>query len=283
MDIRVVTVPEEMQRIAEAARKAGKSVGVVPTMGALHDGHLSLIRRCRADNDLTIMTLFVNPIQFDRKDDLARYPRDFDRDRDLAAAAGADAIYAPTPEAMYPHAYSTYVTVEGLADRWEGAARPGHFRGVATVCTKLFVACRPHRAYFGQKDYQQSLVIRRLVADLNLGLEVVVLPTVREADGLALSSRNVLLKPDERRQALILSQALFAAQAAVAVGERDAQKLRADVEARIRSAPMAVIDYVAVTDPDTLEPITRIVERAVALVAARFGSVRLIDNVFLGR
>lgn len=282
MDIRIVTDPEEMRRIADAARQGGETVGVVPTMGALHDGHLSLIRRCRADNDLTIMTLFVNPIQFDRKDDLARYPRDFDRDRDLAAAEGAAVIYAPTPEAMYPPAYSTYVTVEGLTDRWEGAARPGHFRGVATVCTKLFAACRPHRAYFGQKDYQQSLVIRRLVTDLDLGLEVVVLPTVREPDGLALSSRNVLLKADERRQALVLSQALFAAQAAVTAGERDAKKLRDDIEARVRTAPMAIVEYVAVTDPDTLEPIGRITGRAVALVAARFGSVRLIDNVLLG-
>jgi pantoate--beta-alanine ligase len=282
MDIHIIAEPDEMQRFAEAARRAGKSVGVVPTMGALHEGHLSLIRRCRADNDLAIMTLFVNPIQFDRKEDLARYPRDLDRDRGLAAAAGADVIFAPTPEAMYPQGYATYVTVEGLTDRWEGTTRPGHFRGVATVCTKLFAACRPHRAYFGQKDYQQSLVIRRLVADLNLGLDVVVMPTVREADGLALSSRNVLLGPEERRQALVLSQALFAAQAAVAAGERDAQRLRHDTEARIRTAPVAVVEYVAVTDPETLEPIAQIVERAVALVAVRFGPVRLIDNVLLG-
>jgi pantoate--beta-alanine ligase len=282
MDIHIIAEPDEMQRFAEAARRAGKSVGVVPTMGALHEGHLSLIRRCRAENDLAIMTLFVNPIQFDRKEDLARYPRDRDRDRGLAAAAGADVIFAPTPEAMYPQGYATYVTVEGLTDRWEGTTRPGHFRGVATVCTKLFAACRPHRAYFGQKDYQQSLVIRRLVADLDLGLDIVVMPTVREPDGLALSSRNVLLGPDERRQALVLSQALFAAQASVAAGERDAQTLRHDIEARVRTAPVAVVEYVAVTDPDTLEPIACIAERAVALVAARFGPVRLIDNVLLG-
>jgi pantoate--beta-alanine ligase len=278
----IITEPGRMQRFADTARQTGKSIGLVPTMGALHDGHLSLIRRCRADNDLAVMTLFVNPIQFDRKDDLARYPRDLDRDRDLAAAAGADIIFAPASEAMYPQGYATYVTIEGLADRWEGATRPGHFRGVATVCTKLFAACRPHRAYFGQKDFQQSLVVRRLVADLNLGLDIVVLPTVRETDGLALSSRNVLLKPEERRQALVLSQALFAAQAAVTGGERDAKKLRDDLEARIRTAPLAVVDYVAVADPDTLEPLARVVERAVALVAARFGSVRLIDNILLG-
>jgi pantoate--beta-alanine ligase len=250
-------------------------------MGALHEGHLSLIRRCRADNDVAVMTLFVNPKQFDRQDDLARYPRDFDRDADLARAAGADAIFHPAADEMYPCGYATYVTVEGLTNRWEGATRPGHFRGVATVCAKLFAVCRPHRAYFGQKDYQQSLVIRRLVADLNLGFEVVVLPTVREADGLALSSRNVLLSPEARRQALVLSQALFAVQAAVAAGERDAEKLRGDIEARIRGVPLAVVDYVAVCDPDTLEPLTRISERAVALVAARFGAVRLIDNIWL--
>lgn len=270
-----------MQHLAEEARRAGKSIGLVPTMGALHEGHLSLIRRCRAENDRVVMTLFVNPIQFDRKDDLARYPRDLDRDADLAKAAGADTIFGPAADAMYPQGYATYVAVEGLTDRWEGAARPGHFRGVATVCAKLFAACRPHRAYFGQKDYQQSLVIRRLVADLNLGIEIVVLPTVREADGLALSSRNVLLNAEERRQAVVLSESLFAAQAAFKSGERDADRLRAEIEARIRTAPLAVVDYVAVCDPDTLEPLRRISRRAVALVAVRVGAIRLIDNVLL--
>ena len=270
-----------MQQLAEETRRAGRSIGVVPTMGALHAGHLSLLRRCRAENELAVMTLFVNPLQFDRKDDLARYPRDQDRDARLAREAGVDVIYAPTAEAMYPAGHATYVTVEGLTDRWEGATRPGHFRGVATVCTKLFTACRPHRAYFGQKDYQQTLVIRRLVADLDLGLELVVLPTVREADGLALSSRNALLTPEARRQAVTISRALMAAQAAVQGGERDAEQLRAAIEAQIRTAPMAEIDYVAVCDPDTLEPLTRIAQRAVALVAARFGPIRLIDNILL--
>lgn len=270
-----------MQQYAEEQRRAGRSVGLVPTMGALHEGHLSLIRRCRADNDVAVMTLFVNPMQFDRKDDLARYPRTLDRDADLASAAGADAIFHPAVEEMYPRGYATHVTVEGLTDRWEGATRPGHFRGVATVCTKLFAACRPHRAYFGQKDYQQSLVIRRLVTDLNLGFEVVISPTVREADGLALSSRNVLLGPEERRQAVILSQALGAAQAAVKAGERDAEKLRGEIEAQIRGVPLAAVDYVAVCDPDSLDPLTQIAGPAVALVAVRFGAVRLIDNVRL--
>lgn len=279
--MQIIRETKAMQQYVEEQRRAGRSVGLVPTMGALHEGHLSLIRRCRADNEVAVMTLFVNPMQFDRQDDLARYPRNLDRDADLASAAGADAIYHPAAEEMYPKGYATYVTVEGLADRWEGATRPGHFRGVATVCTKLFAACRPHRAYFGQKDYQQSLVIRRLVADLNLGFEIVVLPTVREADGLALSSRNVLLGPEQRRQAVILSQALAAAQAAVKAGERDAEKLRGDIEARIRSAPLAAVDYVAVCDPDTLEPLLRLPGRAVALVAVRFGAVRLIDNVWL--
>jgi pantoate--beta-alanine ligase len=281
MGVQIIPETAEMQRLAEQTRQAGRSIGLVPTMGALHEGHLSLIRRCRAENDLAVMTLFVNPLQFDRQDDLARYPRDLDRDREQARAAGADVIFAPRAEDMYPQGYATYVTVEGLTSRWEGATRPGHFRGVATVCTKLFTACRPHRAYFGQKDFQQSLVIRRLVADLNLGFEIVVLPTVREPDGLALSSRNVLLKPDERRQAAILSQALFAAQAAVKRGERDGEKLRADIESQTQTVPLAVVDYVAVCDPETLEPLTRIAGRAVALVAVRFGSTRLIDNVLL--
>jgi pantoate--beta-alanine ligase len=279
--MQIIRETKAMQQYAEEQRRAGRSVGLVPTMGALHEGHLSLIRRCRADNDVAVMTLFVNPVQFDRKDDLARYPRNLDRDADLASAAGADAIFHPAVEEMYPRGYATYVTVEGLTDRWEGAARPGHFRGVATVCAKLFAACRPHRAYFGQKDYQQSLVIRRLVADLNLGLEIVVLPTVREADGLALSSRNALLGPEERRQAVVLSRALGAARAAVKAGERDAEKLRGEIEARIRAVPLAAVDYVAVCDPDTLDPLTQLSGPAVALVAVRFGAVRLIDNVRL--
>jgi len=279
--MQIIAEPRRMQQLAEETRRAGRSIGVVPTMGALHAGHLSLLRRCRAESDLAVMTLFVNPLQFDRKDDLARYPRDQDRDARLAREAGVDVIYTPTPEAMYPAGYATYVTVEGLADRWEGATRPGHFRGVATVCTKLFTACRPHRAYFGQKDYQQTLVMRRLVTDLDLGLELVVLPTVREADGLALSSRNVLLTPEARWQAVTISRALTAAQAAVKGGERDAERLRATIEAQIRTAPLAEIEYVAVCDPDTLASLTRLAPRGVALVAARFGPVRLIDNILL--
>jgi pantoate--beta-alanine ligase len=279
--MQIIAEPRRMQQLAEETRRAGRSIGVVPTMGALHAGHLSLLRRCRAESDLAVMTLFVNPLQFDRKDDLARYPRDQDRDARLAREAGVDVIYTPTPEAMYPAGYATYVTVEGLADRWEGATRPGHFRGVATVCTKLFTACRPHRAYFGQKDYQQTLVMRRLVTDLDLGLELVVLPTVREADGLALSSRNVLLTPEARRQAVTISRALTAAQAAVKGGERDAERLRATIEAQIRTAPLAEIEYVAVCDPDTLVSLTRLAPRGVALAAARFGPVRLIDNILL--
>jgi pantoate--beta-alanine ligase len=281
--MRIIAEPDQVQRMAEEARRAGRRVGVVPTMGALHEGHLSLVRRCREENDLVIMTLFVNPIQFDRPDDLARYPRDPERDTRLAREAGADLIFAPSPDQMYPAGFATSVTVEGISALWEGATRAGHFRGVATVCTKLFAVCRPHRAYFGQKDYQQSLVIRRLVADLNLGFEVVVCPTLREADGLAMSSRNVLLDPEARRQAAILSRALRTAQAAVQAGERDAAGLRDRMEAEIRTAPLARPDYVAVCDPDTLEPLVTLPARAVALLAVRFGPVRLIDNLLLDR
>jgi pantoate--beta-alanine ligase len=279
--MQIIPEPERVQQIAEEARRAGRTVGVVPTMGALHAGHLALLGRCRAENDLAIMTLFVNPMQFDRKDDLARYPRDLTRDARLAREAGVDLVFAPTPELMYPAGFATSVTVEGLTDRWEGATRPGHFRGVATVCTKLFTVCRPHRAYFGQKDYQQSLVIRRLVADLNLGFEIVVCPTVRETDGLARSSRNVLLDPESRRQAVVLSRSLFAAEAAVKAGERDAARLRDALEAQIRTAPLAQPDYVAVCHPETLEPLATIADRAVVLLAVRFGPVRLIDNMIL--
>ena len=273
----------QMQRVAEDIRLKGQSIGLVPTMGALHEGHLSLIRRCRAENDVVIMSLFVNPAQFHRRDDLERYPRDLEGDSRMAGAAGADIIFAPSVAGMYPDGYLTYVAVERLTERWEGASRPGHFRGVSTVCTKLFTICRPHRAYFGQKDYQQSLVIQRLVADLNLGLDIVVLPTVREADGLALSSRNVLLGPEERRQARVLSQALLRAKEAVRSGERDAGLIAAGIRAHIRSAPLAVVDYVGVCDPETLDPLHQITGKAVAVVAASFGSTRLIDNMILER
>jgi len=279
--MKIIQDPGEMQRLVEEYRHAGKSLGLVPTMGALHEGHLSLIRRCRAENDVEIMSLFVNPAQFNRRDDLDRYPRDLEGDSRMAQAAGVDIIFAPTVAGMYPKGYMTYVTVEQLTERWEGASRPGHFRGVATVCAKLFTICRPHRAYFGQKDYQQSLVVRRMVADLNLDLEIVVLLTVREPDGLALSSRNVLLGPEERRQATVLSQALFHAQDAVRAGERDAGLLAAAIEAHIRSAPLAVLDYVGVCDPETLEPLSGITGKAVAVVAASFGPIRLIDNAIL--
>ena len=277
----IVTTAAAMQRISEAARCAGRRVGCVPTMGALHAGHLSLLARCRADTELVIMTLFVNPMQFDRPDDLARYPRVLEQDATLAQQAGVDVIYAPSIDTMYPPEFATHVTVEWLTTRWEGAARTGHFRGVATVCTKLFTACRPHRAYFGQKDYQQTLVVRRLVADLDLGLDIVVLPTVREADGLALSSRNVHLSPEERREAAVLSQALSAAAASVRAGERQAERIRSGLEARIRTAPLARIEYAAVCDAETLEPLSTLDDRAIALVAARFGVTRLIDNAFL--
>lgn len=277
----IIQSPVEMQRVAEDYRRKGKSIGLVPTMGALHEGHLSLIRRCRAEDDLTLMSLFVNPTQFNSQADLDRYPRDLDADARRARAEGVDIIFAPTVEGIYPVGYATYIDVERLTDRWEGACRPGHFRGVATVCTKLFTICRPHKAYFGQKDYQQSLVVQRLVADLNLGLEIVVLPTVREPDGLAMSSRNVLLSPEERRQATVLFRALFRAQAAVRAGEGDARRLGAAIEQEIRSTPLAVLDYVGVCDAETLEPLEQITGNAVAVVAARFGTTRLIDNVLL--
>jgi len=277
----IIQSPTEMQRRSEDSRRQGKSIGLVPTMGALHEGHLTLIRRCRAGHDLVIMSLFVNPTQFNSKADLDRYPRDLDADARMARAAGVDIIFAPTVEGIYPEGYVTTVNVDRLTEGWEGAFRPGHFRGVATVCTKLFTICRPHKAYFGQKDYQQSLVVRRLVADLNLGLEIVVVPTVRESDGLAMSSRNVLLSPEERQQATVLSRALLHAQAAVRAGERDAKRLGGSIEEEIRSAPLAILDYIGVCDPETLEPLEQIMGKAVAVVSARFGTTRLIDNVLL--
>lgn len=275
----VIRDPRVIQARCRAHREAGRRVGLVPTMGALHEGHLSLLRRCRAESDLAVMSLFVNPTQFDRKDDLDAYPRDLDRDLAKAAECGTDLILAPPAEAMYPAGFSTFVTPGPPADRMEGASRPGHFRGVATVVTKLFHLVQPHRAYFGAKDYQQSVVVRRMVADLAMDLEIVVCPTVRDVDGLALSSRNASLSPDERRAAPILYRALRMAEDSLKKGERQAGVLAAGMRALIDSEPLARLDYIEVCHPETLEPVTRVEGPVVICLAARIGRVRLLDNL----
>jgi pantoate--beta-alanine ligase len=254
-------------------RREGKSIGLVPTMGALHAGHLSLVEAARRENDLVVASVFVNPIQFGPNEDLARYPRDWDRDLSLLNEAEVDAVYRPSVEAMYPPDASTRVHLDGLAEPLEGAARPGHFEGVATVVTKLFGAVEPDRAYFGQKDAQQVAVVKRLVRDLDLGVDIRVGPTVRERDGLALSSRNVYLTSEERKAAASLSAALRQATAAYAEGERDAERLRGILHARLGAEPLVRIDYAEVVDPATFRK-----PGSLAVIAARIGETRLIDN-----
>lgn len=279
--MQVIERPKAMQESSEKLRRKGKIIGLVPTMGALHEGHLSLLRRCRIENDLSIMSLFVNPAQFDRKDDLAAYPRDWEGDLKKAEEVGVDYVYAPTAEMMYPEGYQTSVEVDALTRRWEGASRPGHFRGVATVVAKLFTIVKPHRAYFGQKDYQQALVVQRMVQDLNLDLEVIVLPIIREEDGLAFSSRNWNLNPEERRAAPVLFKALQDAEKRVRAGEQRTEAILERMRGIIEAEPLAKIDYIACCHPMTLEPVERIAGSVVFLLAVWIGRTRLIDNALV--
>jgi len=276
----VTTVAEVRERVA-AARRAGLGVGLVPTMGAFHEGHLSLIRRARADGGLVVVSLFVNPTQFGKGEDFERYPRDGERDRSLASEAGADVLFVPEVAEVYPYGFATYVQVEGLSEILEGAVRPGHFRGVATVVNKLFQMVGPDRAYFGLKDFQQLRVVERMTRDLNMPVAIVPMPIVREPDGLALSSRNVYLSAQERRAAPALERALREAEQSVAAGERNPAALADRAAAAIRAEPLAQLDYAVVVDADTLAPITRLDRPGVLLLAARFGRTRLIDNVVL--
>lgn len=279
--IETVRAVSELRGALLPLRRAGRTIGLVPTMGALHAGHLSLIERARADCDVVVVSLFVNPSQFDERSDLERYPRDEDRDRELAARAGADILFAPGAEQVYPPGFATSVEVFGLTDRLEGAVRgASHFRGVSTVVTKLLNMVGPDVAYFGQKDAQQAIVIRRLVADLDLPVRIETCATVREADGLAMSSRNARLSSDERSRAVALFRGLSAAAALSAEGERSGAVLLTGA----RDA-MAAFDvepeYLALVDPATLEPIERLQRPGLLAVAARVGETRLIDNLIL--
>ncbi|HET7421439.1 MAG TPA: pantoate--beta-alanine ligase [Candidatus Dormibacteraeota bacterium] len=254
-------------------RAAGKSIGLVPTMGALHAGHLSLVDAARRENDVVVVSVFVNPIQFGAGEDLDRYPRDWARDERLLDEAEVETVYRPSAEAMYPPGSSTRVRVGEVAEPLEGAARPGHFEGVATVVTKLFAAVEPDRAYFGQKDAQQVAVVKRLARDLDLGVEVRVEPTVREPDGLALSSRNAYLGPEERKAAAALSASLRETSAAYAAGERDLERLGGILRARLKAEPLVQVDYAELVDPATFRK-----PGTLAVLAARVGKTRLIDN-----
>jgi pantoate--beta-alanine ligase len=271
----------DLRATLDADRRDGFTIGLVPTMGALHEGHLSLIGRARAQCDVVVVSLFVNPAQFNERSDLDRYPRQARRDADLAAEAGADVLFAPSVEEVYPPGFATAVEVLGITDRLEGATRgAAHFRGVTTVLTKLLCMALPDVAYFGQKDAQQVVVIRRLVVDLNLPVRVEACPTVREPDGLAMSSRNALLSPEERSRALALPAALQAARDRVAGGERSAAALLD--AAREAMHPFGISpEYVALVDPDTLEPVETLAREALLAIAARVGETRLIDNAIL--
>ncbi len=266
-------------RAHRLAWPGGAEVGFVPTMGALHEGHLALVRAARARHPRVVASIFVNPLQFGPSEDLASYPRDLPRDLRLLELAGVDVVLAPAPEAMYPPGFVTSVTLSGpLVERLEGARRPGHFNGVATVITKLFALVLPTHAYFGQKDAQQVAVIRRVLTDLSLPVRLVVHPIVRDADGLALSSRNVYLSPDERRAALVLKRALEAGQAVAMGGAGDVDAARAAMRATIASEPLAVLDYADVVDPATFEPLETLRPPPKLAVLARVGQPRLLDN-----
>jgi pantoate--beta-alanine ligase len=270
----------QLRRAIGQAKAKGQRIGFVPTMGFLHEGHLSLMRRARAENQIVVASVFVNPAQFAPHEDLDTYPRDADRDAALMRAEGVDIAFFPTPAAIYPHGYATYVTVEGsLPQGLCGRSRPVFFRGVATVVAKLFNLVTPDRAYFGQKDAQQAAVVKQMVRDLDFDLEVVVCPIVRESDGLAMSSRNAYLTPGQRADAPALHLALRAAESQIAGGERAALVIKTGIETRIQAFSEAVIDYVEVVDADTMEAVDTIAGNVLIAVAVTFGQTRLIDNI----
>ena len=272
---------EWMKQVARQARAEGRLVGLVPTMGALHEGHLSLVRAARQQCNPVVVSIFVNPTQFGPKEDLDKYPRQLDADREMLEKLGVDYLFAPTATEIYPAGFRTYVNVEGMSGVLEGRSRPGHFRGVTTVVLKLFEIVQPHFAYFGRKDAQQTRILRQMAADLNLDADLVVCPIVREADGLAMSSRNAYLKPEERRAATALHRALRAGEKEIAAGESDALHLVAAMRKVLDAEPLASVDYVEIVDADTLEPVTRLRRACLVLLAVFVGTTRLIDNMLV--
>ncbi|MBK7934963.1 MAG: pantoate--beta-alanine ligase [Acidobacteria bacterium] len=280
----IINRRQRMFSISRKLRREAKTVGFVPTMGALHEGHLTLVKEARAANDVVIVSIFVNPTQFNDKSDLAKYPRDLTADAAILAEYEVDYIFAPEPHEIYGDGFATYVNVEGLTNTLEGESRPGNFRGVATVVTILFNTVRPDRAYFGQKDAQQVAVIKRLTTDLGFETEIVVVPTVREESGLAMSSRNERLSAEDRKKAAVIIDSLREAKLAFKKGERNAVHLTEMVKDRIAAEPAAELDYVAVVDRDSLQSVDRIGdEETLIAIAVRIGGVRLIDNVILNR
>lgn len=279
--MKIVDNISRMSTLSKMLKKEGKVIGFVPTMGYLHDGHLSLVRTAKKHTDVVVMSIFVNPLQFGPGEDFEKYPRDFKHDEEVAGSAGADILFYPASKDIYPEGYSTYVNVEGLTDGLCGASRPGHFRGVATIVAKLFGIVRPDVAYFGQKDAQQAIVIKKMVEDLNMGIEIKMVPIVREKDGLAMSSRNVYLSESERRDAVVLYQSLKKAESLVEQGERDSKKIIKAMESMIKEKSSARIDYISVVNTKNLKDMNKISGEVLIALAAFVGKTRLIDNVIL--
>jgi pantoate--beta-alanine ligase len=277
----IISFSPQMTATSRDVQREGKRVGFVPTMGALHEGHLSLVRVARAQCEVVVVSIFVNPTQFGPNEDLAKYPRTFDQDKAMLEREGVDCIFYPSVEEMYPPGATTWVTVEGLSEKLDGRSRPGHFRGVTTVVSKLFNIVQPQAAFFGQKDAAQVAIIRKMVRDLNFSVQIVVCPIVRESDGLAMSSRNAYLNPQERKQALVLSRSLRHVQSLIERGERSADKLIAAGRQAIAEEPGVRPDYFEVVDPDTLDPVKEVANGALVAVAGYVGKTRLIDNLLL--
>jgi pantoate--beta-alanine ligase len=277
----IVHTIQWMKELAKDALVNERSLGLVPTMGALHEGHFSLVREAKRKCSPVVVSIFVNPKQFGPSEDLKKYPRTFEADRDALASLGVDVLFAPTPEEMYPAGFSTSVSVKGLSDRWEGRARPGHFDGVATVVLKLFEIVQPRVAFFGRKDAQQARLVRQMVHDLNLSTEIELCPIVREPDGLALSSRNVYLSSDDRRAALAISRALAACRKSISSGERDVTRLLAPMRGILETEPRLTVDYAEIVDADSFEPVRVIRGNCYALIAAKVGATRLVDNAYI--
>jgi len=277
--MQVINTIAEMRKLR---RQLSEPVGFVPTMGYFHEGHLSLVRQARKENPTVVVSIFVNPTQFGPGEDFQDYPRDLNHDLELLEREKVDIVFVPSEEEMYPRDFNSWVDVEKVTERLEGASRSGHFRGVATICAKLFNIIQPTRAYFGQKDAQQAIVIKKMVADLNMNLEIVVVPTVRESNGLAMSSRNTYLNPEERQAATVLFKALSLARELWHGGEKDADKIRHQMTSLIHKEPLAKIDYVSIADANTMEELKKIDRPAIVFLAIRIGKTRLIDNVILG-
>jgi pantoate--beta-alanine ligase len=267
-----------MAMLSKILKKESKTIGFVPTMGYLHDGHISLVKTAKQHTDVAVVSIFVNPIQFSPKEDLEKYPRDLKRDEEILRLAGADVLFCPSAQEMYPPGYATYINVERLADVLCGSSRPGHFRGVTTVVAKLFGIVKPDIAYFGQKDAQQSIIIKKMAEDLNMDVEIKILPTAREKDGLAMSSRNIYLSEKERKDALCLSQALFKGEAMIKSGERDARTIIKAMQDIVKERPTAKVDYIEIVDTKTLRPMDEISGEALMAIAVFVGKTRLIDN-----